>query len=212
MATFVKTLESICGYIVLLLLFWFLSPPVILLFSLILSLTSDLGTVTTLSCERIEPTQINCRRSESVFFGLIPQKPASLLRVTAAKSNSEIIKTNKGKRRGKINANYVILFSQQGKITVFNNTMNVARDGREMEALTGQINAFINSSEPSLIIKRDLRLDWERNIVSFILLFVWSLVFCFLGFMWLWLLILLVSILFRAVSKLLIFLKILRPS
>jgi hypothetical protein len=200
MATSVKTLGSGCSYIVLLSIFFLLSLPIIILFAVILSLASGLGTVTTLSCKRIEPTEINCRSSKSVFFGLIQQKPTSLLRVTAAKSNSKIIKGNKIK----IKDNYVTLFTQQGKITVFNNTINVESDGREMEALTGQINAFINSSEPSLIIKQDLRLDWERNIGGFIGLFLFSLILCCLGFMWLLLLVTLVYNLFRAIYGLLI--------
>lgn len=68
MATSVKTLGPGCSYILFLSIFFFLSLPVITLFASILGLASSLGTVTTLSCKRIEPTEINCRSSKSVFL------------------------------------------------------------------------------------------------------------------------------------------------
>lgn len=180
MATFPKKLQLILNdiffFIVFLPILYFLSIGVILCFALVLSVASNLGTVTTLSCKRIEPTTVNCTRKRSVFFGLIQQKSTSLFMVTEAKFKTKVTRTQKGK----IEANSVTLVTKQGESTVFN-----SGDKTEMKVLADRTQAFINSTEPSLILQRDLRRNWGVHIASLMFLFIFSFMLCLVGGLWL---------------------------
>ncbi|HAJ62442.1 MAG TPA: hypothetical protein DCP31_26990 [Cyanobacteria bacterium UBA8543] len=126
------------------------------------ALASSIGTVTTLSCERVKPTQVNCEKSMSVFFGLIPQRSSSFYMVTEAIFKSE---TSKGRKSNTENYS-VALVTRQGQFDAFNDAVN---DASQMKALTTQINTFIQSNERLLVLKQDSRGSW-LNIVFLLLI------------------------------------------
>ncbi|GGA26331.1 hypothetical protein [Okeania sp. KiyG1] len=116
------------------------------------------------SCQRVEPTQVNCQVDSSKYFGLIKDSSTSLTRVTEAKFNSQ----KKKDRNGDTYFDYfVTLVSQTGK-EVVSLQGNSYIDGfkgnpQKMNQIVAEINTFINNStKPSLFIHYDLRFKWKN--------------------------------------------------
>ncbi|GGA26322.1 hypothetical protein [Okeania sp. KiyG1] len=122
-----------------------------LLISLII--LSEMGVIKA-SCQRVEPTQVNCQVNSSKYLGLIQGSSTSLTRVKEAKFNSQ---------NDSDGSNYfVTLVTQTGKEVV----SWQGNSYQEMNQMVAKINTFINNSnDPSLLIQYDLR--WkEKNLVN----------------------------------------------
>ncbi|MDY7002550.1 MAG: hypothetical protein SWX82_00885 [Cyanobacteriota bacterium] len=120
---------------------------------------SEMGAVIKASCQRVEPTQVNCQINSSKYFGLIKDSSTSLTRVTETKLNSRKKKDSDGDTYFDY---FVTLVSQTGKevVSLQNNSYP-----QEIMEMVVKINTFINySTEPSLLIHYDLRWKW-RNLV-----------------------------------------------
>lgn len=116
-----------------------------------LTFISDLGTVTTLSCERVKTTQVNCEKTRLLLFGLVPKPSSSMFMVTEAivKSESTTVKKSKA-----VSSSVMLLTKYDGKFPVFYDLVSHESDESEMNVLATQINTFIQSNQPSLILKR----------------------------------------------------------
>ncbi|NER05836.1 MAG: hypothetical protein F6K17_26205 [Okeania sp. SIO3C4] len=142
--------------------FFFLVPLVgksLVLGSLILS---EMGVIS-VSCQRIEPTQVNCQVNNSKYLGLI-QDSSTLTRVTEAKFHSQKNQDSDGNT----NFYYVVaLVTQTGKRVVIwrgnSYTHGVKSYPQKMNQMVAKVNTFIkNSTEPSLLIQYDLRWKWKH--------------------------------------------------
>ncbi|MDY7002547.1 MAG: hypothetical protein SWX82_00870 [Cyanobacteriota bacterium] len=125
------------------------------------AILSEMGVIKA-SCQRVEPTQVNCQVNKSKYLGLIQGYSTSLNRVKEAKFNSQ---------NDSDGSNYfVTLVTQTGKEVVSlpdnSYTNGVKGYPQEMNQMATKINTFINNStDPSLLIQYDLR--WkEENLIS----------------------------------------------
>ena len=142
---------------------------------LMFTFISDLGTVTTLSCERVKPTQVNCEKTRSLLFGLVPQPSSSMFMVTEAIVNSESTTLRKRVRKSQIVNNSVILVTKyDGEFPAFYDLVSHESDEREMKVLATRINTFIQSNQPSLIVKRKGFSQLEDFLVL-VYVFIWLL-------------------------------------
>ncbi|NET41610.1 hypothetical protein [Okeania sp. SIO2B3] len=131
-----------------------------LLFSLVK--LSDMEVIK-VSCQRVEPTQVNCQVNNSEYLGLIPYSSTSLTRVTEAKLNSRKSQASDGYTSFN---HFVTLVTKTGKEVVSWQSISSVNDVRgypqEMIDMATKINTFINNStEPSLLIQYDLR--WKKE-------------------------------------------------
>lgn len=133
-------------------------------FIMILGLFSQLG-VTTLTCKRVEPTQVSCEKQESKFFGFIQQPSTGLSQVRSAKFKSEEGIDSDGERTID---NWVNLVTSSGEVIAVEDfvTVNGVRgSANEMQAITNKINTFIKSNQDYLEIQRDLRWDLGQSLL-----------------------------------------------
>ncbi|NET41611.1 hypothetical protein [Okeania sp. SIO2B3] len=136
-------------------------PFVLRSLGLSLLILSEMGVIK-VSCQRVEPTQVNCQVNSSKYLGLIQGSSNSLTRVTEAKFNSQ---------NDSYGSNYfVTLVTQTGKEVVSwqgnSYTNGVKGYPQEMNEMVEKINTFIkNSTEPSLLIQYDIRWKW-KNLMS----------------------------------------------
>lgn len=155
-------------------LFWLLFPlgfggiPLLFLFN---------TGVTTLSCQRVEPTLINCEKSESKLLGLIPGQSFSLKKIEEAKFNSQDDYDE---------VEYWVSVIAEGRETVvfeeFISVNEVKGDSRKMRAMASKINQFISSNEPSLIVRYDLR--WKLRNLFFVPFLAIAILFLYLLLRW----------------------------
>ncbi|NEO56981.1 MAG: hypothetical protein F6K54_30265 [Okeania sp. SIO3B5] len=123
-----------------------------------LIILSEMGIIS-VSCQRVEPTQVNCQVNNSKYLGLTQGSSTSLTRVKEAKFNSQ---------NSSDSSNYfVTLVTQKGKEVVSWQSnlsfTNVKGYPQEMNQMVAKINTFINNStEPSLLIQYDLRWKWQN--------------------------------------------------
>ena len=142
-----------------LLFFVFPSVGISLLFSL-LSLWQM--RVISVSCQRVEPTQVNCQVNNSKYLGLIQDSSISLTRVTEAKFNYH--KNSDGVYYS------VTLVTKSGKEIV----SWQGNSYQEMNEMVAKINTFLNSStQPSLLIQYDLR--WKKKNLRLLAISITSL-------------------------------------
>ncbi|MDY7002549.1 MAG: hypothetical protein SWX82_00880 [Cyanobacteriota bacterium] len=135
---------------------FFVSPFIAVSLLITSTILSKMGVIKA-SCQRVEPTQVNCQVNKSNYLGLIPGSSTSLTRVTEAKLNSQKKKDNDADTYSDY---FVTLVSQTGKEVV-----SWWDDPQEIMEMVVKINTFINySTEPSLLIQYDLRWKW-RNIL-----------------------------------------------
>ncbi|NEQ53143.1 MAG: hypothetical protein F6K11_23900 [Leptolyngbya sp. SIO3F4] len=129
--------------------------------------------VTQLSCQRVEPTQVSCDSTQTRFLGFISGPSITFDQVTAAEmktlsSDDDSVRTID---------NWVVLQTSNGEVTYLQDPMRInGRKGAadEMQAITDQINQFINSDQANLAIQRDLRFRLGNSIfpLGFMGLFV----------------------------------------
>ncbi len=125
----------------------------------------DLGT-TTLSCQRLESNQVNCNNNKSRFFSLIKLPPTSLKEVFQAKFKVETTKAPSGAKEER---NFVTLTTLEGEVDTFKG------NATEMRELVTQINSFLQSNEPSLIVEHKTRWFWSRKLLPLgIYLIIWE--------------------------------------
>lgn len=134
-------------------IYWALGFGAIPLF-MVVWLLFNMG-VTTLSCQRVQPTLINCFKSESRFLGLMQQPASDLKNVTSAKYNSKTYTDSDGDRQQEY---WVSVIAKGREVRVFGG------DGRETNAIATKINLFINSNEPFLLVRQDRR--WRLSNLS----------------------------------------------
>ncbi|GGA26315.1 hypothetical protein CYANOKiyG1_42270 [Okeania sp. KiyG1] len=124
--------------------------------------------VISVSCQRVEPTQVNCQVNHSEYLGLTQGSSTSLTRVTEAKFNSRKKKNSDGETYFDY---FVTLVTQKGKEVVSwqgNSYINGVKGyPQEMNEMVAKINTFINNStQPSLLIQYDLR--WKLENLLFL--------------------------------------------
>ncbi|MEM7727060.1 MAG: hypothetical protein AAF208_11915 [Cyanobacteria bacterium P01_A01_bin.45] len=146
-----------------------MSIPLIIMFGVF----SELG-VTTLNCKRVEPTQVSCEKQQSKFFGFTQQPTKRFSQVKSAEFKSKEGIDNDGDRTIE---NWVTLVTSTGEVTLVEDVVSVngvRGSANEMQAIATQINNFIQSKQPSLLIQRDLRwyLDQSLSIFGFCSLFL----------------------------------------
>ncbi|NEP45137.1 MAG: hypothetical protein F6K35_40335, partial [Okeania sp. SIO2H7] len=126
-----------------------------------------------LSCKRVEPTQIDCQKSESKLLGLIEQSSSSLKRIENAKYNSETYTDSDGDTYKKY---WVSVISQGQQVTVFRGS------SRKMNAIATKIDRFVNSNEPLLVVRQVVA---QQGILPHLGILIFSLLFatsvCFLA-------------------------------
>ncbi|GGA26338.1 hypothetical protein [Okeania sp. KiyG1] len=115
------------------------------------------------SCQRVEPTQVNCQVNNSEYLGLIPYSSTSLTRVAEAKFNSRKSQDSDGDTSFDY---FVTLVTQTGEEVVSwqgNSYSNgIHGSPQEMNEMATKINTFINNStESSLLIQYDL--GWKKE-------------------------------------------------
>ena len=113
----------------------------------------------TLSCNRVEPTQVTCEYTHYKLFGLIKEKTIPSRLVKEAKLTSEIVTDSEGDTTEHYSATLVYA---NGQTTVLQESVY----DYEITPLTLEINSFINSNEPSLITERK---SWNLSVWNWIL-------------------------------------------
>ncbi|MDY7002548.1 MAG: hypothetical protein SWX82_00875 [Cyanobacteriota bacterium] len=129
----------------------FFAPFIALPLFFVSTILSEMGVIK-VSCQRVEPTQVNCQVNSSKYLGFIQGYSTSLNRVKEAKFNSRKRVDSDGDTYFDY---FVTLVSQTGKEVV-----SLPDDSypQEMIEMGVKINKFINySTEPSLLIQYDLR-------------------------------------------------------
>ena len=153
------------------LLFWALGFGGIPLLMLVLFFFNT--GVTTLSCQRVEPTLVNCERKESKLLGSIEWPTSSLKKVKTAKYNSQSYTDSDGDIQQEY---WVSVIANNREISVFREFMSVngvKGNAREMNAIATKINRFLSSNEQLLIVRQDRRWRFANLFIFlFLLLFV----------------------------------------
>ena len=147
------------------LLIWaagFMSIPLLIMFGVF----SELG-VTTLNCKRVEPTQVSCEKQQSKFFGFTQLPPTQFSQVESAKFKSKEGIDSDGDRTID---NWVTLVTSTGEVTLVEDAVSVngvRGSANEMQTIATQVNNFIQSNQPSLVVQRDLRWDLGQSLLPF---------------------------------------------
>jgi hypothetical protein len=101
-----------------------------------------------LSCQRIIPSQIRCKQSDSVFFGLRTLAPKSYDQVLGA----GLKQSQQGTRRSST-THEIVLTTAGGSVNMIQ-TSNMVQ---EMQGTVDEINKFIESGRPALFVRHDRR-------------------------------------------------------
>ena len=113
----------------------------------------------TLTCTRLETTQVSCEQQRSTFFGLVKQPPVTF---------SQVLDVNVRSRRGidgegdLTTDRWVALTTRDGEMTLVEGSIRingVSGSAEEMNAIADQIRQFLQSNQPSLTLQRDLHLQ-----------------------------------------------------
>lgn len=127
-----------------------------------------------LSCQRVEPTQVRCDRTQSRLLGFMPGPSESFDQVTAAKMKTAIGHDSDSVRTID---NWVVLQTANGEATYVEDPVRInGRKGsaQEMQAIAEQITQFLTSEQATLTLQRDLRFRLGNSIfpLGFMGLFV----------------------------------------
>lgn len=130
--------------------------------------------VTQLTCKRVEPTQVSCDRTQSRLLGVLPGSTTTFNQVTAAKTKAETSTAGNGTR---VVDYWVVLHTLNGEVSYLADPIRInGRKGsaQEMQAITDQINSFLESDQTALNIQRDMRLRLGHSLfpIMFMGLFV----------------------------------------
>ncbi|MBT9313960.1 hypothetical protein [Leptothoe spongobia] len=130
--------------------------------------------VTQLSCQRVEPSQVMCDRTQTRLLGFMPGPTSTFDQVTAA-----TMKTSAGADSDGVRTvdHWVVLQTSNGEATYIEDPIRInGRKGSpdEMQAITDQINEFLASDQASVSMQRDLRFRLGNSIfpLGFMGLFV----------------------------------------
>jgi hypothetical protein len=119
--------------------------------------------VTTVSCQRIEPGEVNCKKQQSKLFGLVQQQFILLKQVKSAKFESKESIDSDGARP---TSYQVTVATRTGDVRLIENYVNSSLDKTspsEMQAIANRLNTFIQSNQSSLVIERDIRGDLNQS-------------------------------------------------
>ncbi|MCU0544230.1 MAG: hypothetical protein MUE44_18980 [Oscillatoriaceae cyanobacterium Prado104] len=141
------------------LLYWACGFAGIPIFSVLVWVSPDTGT-TSLACQRIEPTQIECKKSRSRYFGIISGSSESIAPVLQAEFKTKEILENDGDRMVR---SWLSLRTYAGETKIIEDLYNQASgdisQAKKMEAIASQIQTFINSQSPSITLVLDSNLQ-----------------------------------------------------
>ncbi len=136
----------------MLLLFWVFGFVLVPLFIGYVTL-ADAG-VTTLICERLEPTQVSCEYQQSQFFGLVNKKPIQLQQVMDVRLDEETRRDDEGSYQ----VYRVRLITRRGELPF----TDFSPDYTQNADLEFRLRDFLGSKEPYLQETYDARwLFWQ---------------------------------------------------
>lgn len=165
----------------LFILFWacgFAGTPLFIVFIRILP---QLGT-TRLTCQRLEPTQIECIQAKSLYLGASSTTIASIKPTLQAKFNTKEILETDGDRMVR---SWLSLRTSSGEIKIIEDLYNkVSGDNsrsKQIEAIASRIQAFITSPSPTmtLVLEENWSAEIAFSLFSSIFLIVAALVLYF---------------------------------
>ncbi len=149
--------------------------------------------VTQLQCQRVEPSQVRCDRTQSRLLGLMPGPSTTVDQVTA-RTQSRLLGLMPGpsttvdqaemKTQTSVDGDgsrhvdyWVVLQTLNGEVTYVEDPIRInGRKGsaNEMQAIADQINTFLSSEHTAVTLQRDMRLRLGYSIfpLGFMGLFV----------------------------------------
>ncbi|MEM7066257.1 MAG: hypothetical protein AAF572_24210 [Cyanobacteria bacterium P01_B01_bin.77] len=111
-----------------------------------------------LDCQRVEPGQVRCDRTQSHFIGLISTPKTTFDQVTGAERKT---KTRSDSDGNQISEHWVVLVTHEGDYIYVKDPLQFYpmqdRTQREMQTLADQINQFLASEESNLSLQWDTR-------------------------------------------------------
>lgn len=137
----------------------FMGIPLFMLYSFL----AGIG-IMTLTCARLEPTLVRCEQQKSNFFGVVKQPPTVFQPVLEARFRYEEGTDSEGDKTAD---NWVALVTDRGEVKAVEDFMRingVRGSTKEMVAIADRINQFLQSEQPSFVLKRDLRWRLGQSI------------------------------------------------
>lgn len=129
--------------------------------AIIISLMSKAG-VTSVLCQRVQPTQVACEVSQSQFFGLVSNGRTTLQSVSAAELDAQTY-TNED---GDYQVYRAVLVGPQGSI----NAINYSSDYLMAQDVVTQVNQMLHTQQPRLQLTYDTRWNLNETIVPILFL------------------------------------------
>ncbi|MGB7375144.1 MAG: hypothetical protein WA959_01010 [Rivularia sp. (in: cyanobacteria)] len=142
-------------------------------FLMMLGLLSQIGVIA-FKCKKVEPNQVNCEKQESKFFGLVKQPSIRFSQVKSAKFTTEEGIDSEGDVDSVAERtidNRVTLVTSSGEVTAVEDfiTINGNRgSASQMQQIANQLNNFIQSNQPSLVIEQDLGGDFYPIVLPLV--------------------------------------------
>ncbi|MEM9264438.1 MAG: hypothetical protein AAGA46_02840 [Cyanobacteria bacterium P01_F01_bin.13] len=126
--------------------------------------------ITRLNCQRIEPTQVRCDRTQTHLLGLISGPKTTFSQVIAAEAKTNTIIDDEGDY---IVDHWVVLHTNRGEVNYIEDSIRRINGHRgsaqAMQAIANQINRFLASKEISLAIQYDMRVRGQvLLLISFL--------------------------------------------
>ena len=146
---------------------------------MILGIMTDIG-ITEISCDRIGPTQVDCIKTQSRYYGFVVSPSEFIPRVTEARFIRKETEDDCDCDDTKID-NSVALITDSGEIVTaaaedaYRN--NVKGDEKIMRAMSNRLNEFMKSDEISVSV------TWDNRFTGFNLAFIgFTSIFLTVGF------------------------------
>lgn len=112
--------------------------------------------VATLTCQRTKSQQVDCDYRQSKFFGLVQSYTIPLKGLTGAKLETELRRNDSEQFEV-----YRVTLARSQKETPFT---DFSADRQHQQETVDRIEAFLKSTEKSLIIQQDSRWQWMNTI------------------------------------------------
>lgn len=118
--------------------------------------------VSRLSCERVEPTQVNCEFSRSYWLDLVQEPAVSIVQVQGVEITSEMHYSEDGDYQLYI----ATLLGQNRSILLFDGSTDLG----QVQTIAAPVQQFLASTQPTLV--------WERNTIESAGASLFTVLFC----------------------------------